>query len=144
MTYVDALQTTLAAEHAAVFVYAALGGQTSQSSTPALYDDVLGAYDAHRARRDQLTARLVDQGVEPVASQATYVLPADLGSEDLVTRRARQLERACAATYAYLVASSPTADRRLAITALNETAVRELVFRGAPEMLPGSSEYADR
>ena len=35
---VDALQHTLAAEHAAVYVYGALGGMTSQASAAALYE----------------------------------------------------------------------------------------------------------
>ena len=38
-----------------------------------------------------------------------------------------------------------TAERvRWAIAALNDAAVRELAFRGTPEMFPGADEYADR
>jgi hypothetical protein len=40
---IDALQTTLAAEHAAVFVYGALGGRTSLSATPVLHDAIAAA-----------------------------------------------------------------------------------------------------
>ena len=36
-TEVDALQTTLAAEHAAVYVYGLLGSRTSQTAEPELY-----------------------------------------------------------------------------------------------------------
>ena len=54
------------------------------------------------------------------------------------------MERSCAATYAYLVANTAGAQRRLAVTALNEAAVRELVFRGTPETFPGLDEYTDR
>jgi hypothetical protein len=144
MTYVDALQTTLAAEHAAVYVYGALGAQTSQSASPVLYADLSAAYTEHRARRDQLVRMLLDEGVEPVAADPAYEVPTDLSTPDLVMRRALGLEKDCAATYAYLVANSPHAERRWAVNALVMTAVRELAFRGTPEIFPGSDEYADR
>ena len=144
MTYLEALQTTLAAEHAAVYVYGALGAQTSQSAEPALFLAVSQAYAAHRQGRDLLVARVVDLDAEPVAAEPVYEVPVDLSTTDAVRRRALGLERSCAATYAYLVASSPSEERRFAITALTQTAVRELAFRGTPEMFPGSDEYADR
>lgn len=144
MTYVNALQTTLAAEHAAIYVYGALGAQTSQSGAPALYADLTEGYEVHRARRDRLVAILSDLGDEPVAAEPVYDLPADLSTTDAVTRRALALERACASTYAYLVANSPSTERRFAVDLLTQTAVRELAFRGTPETFPGSDEYADR
>ena len=140
MTYVGALQTTLAAEHAAVYVYGALGAQTSQSGTPELYAALTDAYETHRARRDQLTAILADRGVTPAAAQPAYELPADLGTVDAVTGRALELERSCARTYVYLVANSPSAERLLAVNLLKNTAVRELAFRGTPETFPGKDE----
>ncbi len=144
MTYVDALQTTLAAEHAALYVVGVLGGQTSESGSPALYGALRTAYTEHRARRDQLVRTLRDEGADPVAAEPVYEVPADLASEEAVARRALRLERACAATYLHLVASSPGTARRWAVTSLQMTAVRELDFRGIPEMFPGSNEYADR
>ena len=143
MAELDALQTTLAAEHAAVYVYGALGGRTSQSATPELFTSVARAYDAHRARRDRLTASIVDLGGDPVAAEPAYELPR-LDTPAQVTRAALDVERACAATYAYLVENTEAEQRRSAIGALNEAAVRELVFRGTPEMFPGRDEYADR
>ena len=144
MTYPEALQTTLAGEHAAVYVYGALGAQTSQSGAPTLYAAISDAYVAHRARRDQLVALLTDLGEEPVASAAAYELPEDLGSTDAVIAHALEVERSCAATYAYLVANSTGTERRFAVNLLIQTAVRELAFRGTPETFPGSDEYADR
>ncbi|UUW87484.1 ferritin-like domain-containing protein [Pimelobacter simplex] len=134
---VTALQQTLAAEHAAVFVYGALGGQTSQSRTPALYGAVTAAYTVHRGRRDELIARIHAAGAEPVAAEPGYQLPADLGSSGAVSARGRALEEAAAATYAYLVASSTGETRAWAITALLDAAVRGLGFGAAPDRLPG-------
>jgi hypothetical protein len=144
MTYVDALRTALAAEHAAVFVHGALGAQTSQSAEPTLYAGLAAAYTEHRARRDQLVRMVLDEGVEPLAAEPAYELPADLSTPDLVMRTALRLERSCAESYAYLVANSPQERRRWAVNALVMTAVRELAFRGTPEIFPGSDEYADR
>ena len=141
---VEPLQTTLAGEHAAVFVLGVLGGRTSRSATPALYDALSAAYAAHRARRDQLVREITDLGATPVAAEAVYEVPRPLDTPDQVTRAALEVERGCAATYSWLVANTAGADRRRAITALNEAAVRELVFRGTPEMFPGANEYADR
>lgn len=138
MTLVHSLQTTLAAEHAAVYVYGALGGQTSQTGSPALFAAIGEAYAAHRARRDHLVGELTGRGVEPVVSAPAYELPADLGTVRLVEETALGLERRCATTYAALVANSRTTWRRWAIGALTESAVRELSFGGRPERLPGS------
>jgi hypothetical protein len=134
---VDALQTALAAEHAAVFVYGALGGQTSQSAAPTLYAAVTDAYVTHRGRRDRLIAVIEDAGREPVAAEPGYDLPADLSTAVAIADRALDLERACAATYAFVVASTTDDDRTWAIEALLDTAVRELGFGGKPERLPG-------
>ena len=144
MSDVDALQTTLAAEHAAVFVFGTLGGRTSRSAMPTLYAAVSAAYAAHRARRDQLTGQITEAGAEPVAAEAAYDVPSDLQRSERIARVALDTERACATTYAWLVANSVDETRRWAIRALNETAVRELAFRGNPEIFPGAGEHADR
>ncbi len=51
--------------------------------------------------------------------------------------RALALERSCAATYTFVVASTRDDERKWAIEALLDTAVRELSFGGKPERLPG-------
>lgn len=144
MTTVDPLQTALAAEHAALYVYGVLGAQTSRSGAPELYAHVSDAYVAHRGRRDELTRFVLDEGATPVASEPTYAIPEPLGSADLVTRAARDLERSCAETYAWLVAHTVGPRRRWALQALTNTAVRVLTFQGSPEIFPGVGEYADR
>lgn len=132
-----ALQTTLAAEHAAVFVYGALGGQASQSRQPSLYARVTRGYLVHRDRRDELTALLTAAGVEPAPADPGYALPGDLGSARAIASRARALEEQAASTYAFLVASSTGSTRAWAADALVDAAVRGLGFGGRPEDLPG-------
>lgn len=133
----DALQTALAAEHAAVFVYGALGGQTSQSDDPNLYGVITDAYVTHRARRDRLIGLIGADGSEPVAAEPGYDLPADLSTPTAVAARALSLERGCAATYVFVIASTSDEDRKWAIDALLDAALRELTFGGDPELLPG-------
>lgn len=134
---VAALQTTLAAEHAAVFVYGVLGGQTSRSGSPALYAALTSAYAVHRTRRDELMARLHAAGTEPVAAEPGYGLPADLGTTTAVTDRARAIEESASATYAYLVANTNGDARAWAIDTLLDAAVRGLGFGARPDRLPG-------
>lgn len=141
---VHALQTTLAAEHAAVYVYGVLGGRTSQSATPALFAAVSSGYAAHRARRDHLVGEITDAGADPAAAEAAYDVPTGLDRPARIKATALATERSCATTYAWLVANTVADERRWAIEALNEAAVRELAFRGTPEMFPGADEYADR
>lgn len=141
---VDALQTTLAGEHAAVWVYGVLGGQTSRSDDPKLYVAVSAAYRIHRGRRDQLIRTVIDQGAEPVASEVGYQLPNDASTPARVTVAARMTEQRCAATYADLVARTTGALRGWAIRSLTDAAVRQLRFRGSPETFPGAGELTDR
>jgi hypothetical protein len=140
MTAVDALQATLAAEHAAVYIYGALGGRTSQSATPTLYAAVRDAYLMHRSQRDQLTRTLRDLGVEPVASEVAYDAPDDLDTPEAIGAAAAALEDGCAATYAALVAETVGDQRRWAVTALMEAAVRQVDMGAAPGILPGAAD----
>jgi len=144
MSPVTALQRALSAEHAALHVYGTLGARTSASATPGLFADVSAGYTAHRGRRDQLAARLRDRGVDPVAAEPAYELPTPLDTPRQVTAAALDVERACTATYAWLSGQTSGEDRRWAVTALTDTAVRELTFRGSPEIFPGAGEHADR
>jgi hypothetical protein len=134
---VDALQATLAAEHAAVYVLGTLGGRAVPLPAPALKSHLAVAYDVHLVRRDQLRARLTALGVTPVAAEPAYALPHDLTTAAQLSARALGVERACVATYAAMVAATAGQDRGWAVDALTAGAVSELGFGGAPEPLPG-------
>src|SRR3546814_15286449 len=71
---VEGLQSTLAAEHAAVWLYGVLGGQTSSSAQPSLSKRLGETYVIHRSRRDQLVRWLRDADDVPVASAVAYEL----------------------------------------------------------------------
>lgn len=140
----DALQRTLTAEHAAIYVLGVLGGQVSRSAQPELYAAVSAGYTEHRARRDVLRRMISDQGATPVAAAPAYEVPERLDSAASQAALARDVERRAQTAYAWAVAHTSGAQRRWTVRALNESAARVLAFRGTPEMLPGADEYADR
>ncbi|HCB04496.1 MAG TPA: DUF4439 domain-containing protein [Nocardioides bacterium] len=144
VTELDALRTTLEAEHAAVYVYGLIGSRTSQAGEPDLYTAVRAAYEAHRDQRDALIGEIAAQGGDPVAAAPAYTAPVGLDTSEGRFAAALALEQACAATYAALVGASTGAQRAAAVMLLNQAAVRELSFRGTPEIFPGTDQYADR
>ncbi|WP_193605516.1 ferritin-like domain-containing protein [Nocardioides dongkuii] len=138
MTAAAALRAAVQAEHAAIYVYGVLGAQTSATAQPELHAALVAAYAQHRARRDQLVARMRDLGETPPAAAPAYDVPPRLDDVAVVREQARRVEATCAATYAHLVGSSTGSLRRWAIGALTDAAVRGLTFGAEPEVLPGT------
>ena len=139
MTPLAALQAALAAEHAAGYLTGVLGAQASQSRQPALYGSLLDTYVAHRRGRDQLSAMIRARGAEPVAAQVAYDLPENLATTAELNDAALTVEHRIAKTFGQLVENTAGAERRWALVALDNAAVRQLEFRGTPEMFPGSA-----
>jgi hypothetical protein len=121
-------------------VYGVLGGRVSESASPRLAARIAAAYTTHRARRDQLTAMLRDEGVLPVPAEVSYALPNPARTRRQLTAVARTIEQRCAAVYAATVGSTAGAERQWAIDALHDAAVRELGFGGRPDVYPGLPE----
>jgi hypothetical protein len=140
MTPLQALQETLAGEHAALYVYGVLGARVSDSGQPVLAARLTAAYTTHRGRRDQLTAMVRAAGGEPVAAELSYRLPNASRTAPQLRAGAAVTERRCAAVYAAAVGSTSRTDRQWAIDALADAAVRELSFGGRPAAFPGVPE----
>ena len=140
----SALQETLAAEHAAVHVYAVLGGRVSALTDPITADRFREAYETHRARRDQLRSEIADLGKAPEPAAAAYEVDALTRDADDLLRVARLTEDRCAAVYAQLVASTSGGQRRWAIGALTDAAVRVLSLGGTAAAYPGAAELERR
>jgi hypothetical protein len=135
-----ALQATLAAEHAAVHVYAVLGGRLAGAENPATAERFRAAYETHRGRRDQLRSLIADSGATPEAAAAAYQVDARGRDHQRLLRVARQTEERCAAVYAQLVAGSTGRNRRWAIEALTDAALRHLELGGVASAYPGLPE----
>lgn len=137
MTAVEALQETLAAEHAAVYAFGVLGGRAAGLSAPLLRGGLATAYDVHVARRDHLRSRVTALGADPVAADPAYGLPRALTTFAEISLEALRVERASVTTYAALVAATTGADRTWAVDTLAAGAVSQLGFGGPAEALPG-------
>jgi len=133
-----ALQAALRAEHAAVYGYGVVGGRIRQGRRKEAQE----AYDAHRARRDQLARSVRDLGGTPDAAAAAYALPFPVPDAAAALRLAAELEERVAGVYSDLVRASTGEHRRLAAGALREAAVRSVRWSGESVAFPGLAERA--
>jgi hypothetical protein len=138
VTTLDALQAALAGEHACVYGYGLLGPYVSEGDEPA----VRAAYQAHRSRRDLLSAQVRARSADPVAALAAYAVP--FAVTDATARRlAGQLEERLAPLYADLVGvTTNPALRETAARALVETAVRAAGWGAPTPALPGIDQVS--
>ncbi|MFF1689385.1 MULTISPECIES: ferritin-like domain-containing protein [unclassified Streptomyces] len=131
-----AVQAALAAEHAAVYGYGVVGGRVGEGRRP----EARTAYDAHRARRDDLRRTVRDLGGEPAPSAGAYELPFPVPDSAAAARLAADIEDRVAGVYSDLVRASEGARRRGAADALREAAVRAVRWRGGSVAFPGLAE----
>jgi len=140
MTVLDALQATLADEHAALYTYGVLGARTSQAASPALYETLTAGYRRHRTRRDELQLMVRDAGGDPVAAEAAYDLDGSLLRPAQLERAAADLEAASVEQLVALVAQSTGPVREWALTEATWSAVQRLTLGSEPETWPGAPE----
>ncbi|MEV1048473.1 ferritin-like domain-containing protein [Streptomyces sp. NPDC049916] len=133
-----AAQAALAAEHAAVYGYGALGGRLDGKRR----SEASAAFDGHRASRDALARAVRDLGGRPVASDAAYALPFAVADAPSAVRLAAVLEDRVAGAYADLVRAAEGPLRGRAAGALREAAVRSARWRGGNVAFPGLAERA--
>ena len=122
---VEKLRKALSAEHAAVFAYGLIGARTTGS----LRSRVTTAFDAHRARRDQLRAAITARGGTPSEPEAGYSLPIVPSTSAEAIRLAVYVETGITAAYLELVASDDASLRRYAALAMQESVNRSYGFR---------------
>ncbi|MEV7326266.1 ferritin-like domain-containing protein [Streptomyces sp. NPDC093970] len=131
-----ALQSALAAEHAAVYGYGVVGGRIGAQRLT----EARSAYDAHRARRDALAREVRDAGAVPVAASAAYALPFEVTDATTAARLAAELEARVADVYSDLVRAAGGEQRGSAAAALREAAVRAVRWSGESVAFPGLAE----
>jgi hypothetical protein len=133
-----ALQTCLAAEHAAVYAYGVIGGRLAGLRTGA---DVIQradeSYEWHRSQRDALDASIRKASGQPVAADPAYELPLTPDSVAQCGRLARYLENRCSEAYAYAVSLGAEPVRGRLAAALGECAVRAASWGAGLTAFPG-------
>lgn len=140
MSTLEALQTTLADEHAALYTYGVLGARTSQAAAPLLYDALTTAYRRHRSRRDQLRTMVTEAGGEPVAAAVAYDVELPVQGVDRLRAAALAVEVDGVETLLALVAQSTGTVRAWALTEATWSATWQLELGGEPATWPGAPE----
>jgi hypothetical protein len=137
-TETAALRELVAAEHAAVWGYGAVGAALpADAREPAVAGDT-----AHRDVRDRLVALLESRGADPVPREAGYTLPFPVLSAVDAAALAVVLEEGVSAAWVRLLdqAAEP-AVRELAVTELGAAEVRAVGWRAAAGRTPVTSAF---
>jgi len=128
-----ALQSALAAEHAAVYGYGVVGANLTGSRQAAAMAD----WVAHQVARDTLEAMLRSRGAQPVAAAAAYRLPVTVRTGGQAVSLAVFLEDRVATAYLGLVAVSDISIRQFGALQVRAAALRAASWRGSTVAFPG-------
>ena len=131
MSVADRLRSLVEAEHAAVYGYGVLGARLDDEGRRF----ARLAYDSHRARRDQLVAALTAAGVTAAAPLPAYDVAVADGPQAMAL--AVRLEEGLGVRWRDLVGATGSRPlRELAVTGLQETAVRAAQWRHRAGITP--------
>ena len=128
------LNDALAGEHAAIFGYGALGAHLTG---PALLL-AQQAEAAHRARRDALLVRLASASPAPAAADPAYALPFGVTDQASALRLAVGIEERTGDVWKAALADAGGDDRKRALDALTDCALRAARFRRTAGQTPGT------
>lgn len=136
---VEALQSALAAEHAAVWAYGLVGAFLADRLAGQLAEVTV----AHRAHRDTTERILLDAGHQPVPAEPGYLVPQPVTDDASALRLAVTAETDAAAAWRSVIEHSATEHdpaepdvRNLALEALTGAAVRAARWRAAAGIAP--------
>jgi hypothetical protein len=133
----EALEAALAGEHAAIFAYGVIGARLDQARSV----EARAAEAAHRNRRDTLLLRLAGAGATPPPAQPAYALPFPVPDQRSALRLAVQVEERAAALWRAALRETTGPDRRLALDALTDCAVRATRWRRAAGVKPATVPF---
>lgn len=131
---ITALQRCLSQEHRAIYAYGFLGGRLKSGTDPQVR--AARSFEAHRRRRDALSAIIDKSGATPVAPRVTYRLPR-VSQASQADRLGQRIERESAAAYLHAVGATEDRFRALAISWLHRSALDILDWGASPVALPG-------
>lgn len=133
-----ALQEVLAAEHAAVWGYAAVGAELGSGSD----SDAVASQAAHRDLRDQVAELLDSRHVTPVPAKAGYALPFPVLSAKDAAALAATLEEGTSRAWVWLLdQAAEKSTRQLAVDSLSAAEVRAVAWRAAAGTTPVTSAF---
>ncbi|MGQ0775842.1 MAG: ferritin-like domain-containing protein [Pseudonocardiales bacterium] len=135
----DALQSALAAEHAAVWAYGLVGAFLADELT----DQLAEAAAAHRARRDGTERVLIDAGAQPVPAEPGYLTPEPVTDHASALRLTITVETDTAAAWRSVIEHSPAEPslRRAALDGLTAAAVQAARWRVTLGSIPATVPF---
>lgn len=134
MTVQDQMGAALAGEHAAIYGYGVIGAHLKGSALT----QARQAEAAHRNRRDGLLEALASTGGTPPAAQPAYTLPFPVTDSASAVRLAQQIEERTAALWRAVLPPSSATQRRTALDALTDAAIRAARWRRTAGTRPGT------
>jgi len=136
----ERLAAALSAEYAAIFAYGPIGVRLSGEQAR----EARAAEAAHRARRDALVVRLAESGATVPAAEPAYTLPFPVTDAASAMRLAIEIESRTAAVWRAVVPATTDAQRRQAIEALTDCAVRATRWRLHAGVVPATVAFPGR
>lgn len=136
----ERLAAAVVAEHAAIFGYGLVGARLD-SATVALAQ---AAEAAHRSRRDAVVMRLTGRGAKAPVAEPAYALPAPVTDQASALKLAIMIEERTAATWRAALLDTTADDRRLAVDALVDCAIRATRLRRAANVTPATVTFPGR
>lgn len=137
----DAFTDALRAEHAAIYGYGVVGAHV----VPGHLAPVVAADSVHRSRRDALLELLAARNIPAPGAEPVYALPFPVTSDALALKLAVTIEDRTATFWLRVLPATTGDERRTALAALTDCAVRGAQWRqlagqpGASTVFPGMS-----
>lgn len=128
----ERLADALRAEYAAIFGYGTVGARLDAATV----ELAVAAEAAHRTRRDALVIRLTSKGATPPPAEPAYALPNPVTDRSGALRLAVLIEERTAAIWRRALPDTTGDDRRLALDALSDCAVRATRLRKVAGLSP--------
>ena len=136
MTAEERLTAALEAEHAAIYAYGVIGAHLDAATVPL----AVQAEAAHRSRRDALVVRLSGKATPP-AADPVYALPSPVTNQPGALKLAVTVEERTAAIWRLALPDTTGDDRKLALDALTDCAVRATRLRRAAGITPSTVPF---
>jgi hypothetical protein len=133
----QALVDALAAEYAAIYACGVIGAHLTGAGATA----VRAAETAHRARRDALVGQLSGGGATPAPPDPVYSLPFEVTDEASALRLAVEIEDRAGAIWRSALASTTGDQRKTALNALVDCAVRATGLRLTAGITPATVQF---
>ncbi len=136
----ERLRAALAAEHAAIFGYGRLGVFLDANGKA----EARAAEAAHRARRDALVVKLDELKASAAPAESGYVLPFPVTDATGALRLAVHLEDGVAATWRAVLRTVEGTQRRTALEAYSDAAIRATRWRRLAGTSPATKPFPGR